>query len=426
MAQLFFAHGVKRVSMDNQADTSMPIFLDDCHRVIEAPSQWIMTVAKKGSRSNETLQQYSQIMNRYLQWLDDNGYTAHGWAMVDEDIFTEFIEFLCRPGVGGESVLYYCARIKSFYSWARTNGHRHFLDFEADGITGKIEVALKNQLMLAHVKSTVTVKRLGFETPMGKPALHEKEVEKFVTVRNHKIALSLMDDCVYQIIATIIWTIGLRPRDLFQLPYRGKDQNRNLIPYDADDLPSDLDHQEITFWFRSKGKHRSIEFPGLLWRVICERYIPLRRVRAELYFKKHRISPSNDTLFLTGDGEIVDNNKLRYAFAKAVTKSRSLPSDALGDKFTGSKYTPRMLRHSCATYFIYEHLKQQNLLGKPYRYDPSVDEKLRRMLGHEDIETTYKYYVHLVNRFHSDDLLRDLKNSHVNQALNSLLESMDY
>ena len=50
MAQLFFAHGVKRVSMDSQANTSMPIFLDDCRRVIEAPSQWIINVAKNGSR----------------------------------------------------------------------------------------------------------------------------------------------------------------------------------------------------------------------------------------------------------------------------------------------------------------------------------------------------------------------------------------
>lgn len=426
MVQLHFGNGVRRISADNQADTSMPIFLDDRHRVIEVPSRWIMSIAQKASRANETLHQYSYIMNRYLEWLDQCGYSAHGWAMVDEDIFAQYIEYLCAPGVDGNSIRYYCARIRSFYKWASENGYRHFFDLDVENINGKVEVALKNQLLLAHIKPAITFTKLNFETPTGKPALHEKEVEKFVTEPNHRIALSLMDDIVYQVIATIIWITGLRPRDLFQLPYRGKDENRGFIPYDADEIPDDLVHREITFFFRSKGKHRSIEFPGALWRVICERYIPLRRERAELYFQKYKISPNNNTLFLTRDGEVVDYDRLRYAFGKVVPKSRSIPAEAPVSRFSGTKYKPSMLRHSCATYFVYEHLKQQKLLGKPYLYDPTVDDKLRRMLGHEDVETTYKYYVHLVNRFHNDDLLIDLKRSQVNQGLNALLESMNY
>ncbi|OWW18044.1 integrase [Noviherbaspirillum denitrificans] len=280
--------------------------------------------------------------------------------------------------------------------------------------------------MLAHVRSSIEVTRLDFDTPMGKKALHEQEVEMFVTERNHKIILAAMNDIVYQIIATILWVTGLRPRDLFQLPYRGKEQNNGFIPYDADEIPDDLDQQEITYWFRSKGKHRSIQFPGLLWRAICELYIPVRRERADLHFAKYGISPSNSALFLAANGEIVNADRLRHAFSKAVQKSRALPLGVAGHGFTGRKYTPRMLRHSCATYFVYEHLKRNKLLGRPYQYDPSVDDRLRRMLGHEDVGTTYKYYVHLVIRFHNDDLLRDLKNSHVNQALSALLEVMNY
>lgn len=426
MVQLHFASGVTRVSMDNQAEKTMPIFLDERHRVIEVPSQWIMWVAKRGSRSNETLHHYSAIMFRYLQWLEGEGYGPHAWDRIDEDIFDKFIESLCVPGISSSSVLYYCARIKSFYTWAQQKGYKHFLDFEPDGLEQKIDVSLRNQFLLAHVNSAVKVKRIGICNPLGKKPIYEKEVEKFVTERNHRIALSLFDDMVYQIIATIIWTTGLRPRDLLQIPYRGRDHNIEFVPYDVEDIPSDLGTRQLNYLFRSKGKHRSIDFPGVLWRVICQYYVPLRRARAELYYQRHGVTPSNSVLFLAKDGEPVNAHRMRYAFGKVVSIARGSAPGTSAHEFNGRRYNPRMLRHSCATYFVYEHLKSQSLIGKPYQYDPSVDEKLRRMLGHADVETTYKYYVHLVNRFHSDDLLRDLKNSHVNHALDDLLDALGY
>jgi site-specific recombinase XerD len=426
MANLFFANGVQRVSRDNPSDKSMPIFLDTEHRVIEAPTLWAMAVARKMSRSKATLDQYSGMMQRYLRWLEENGYGSQSWAMVDEDIFVNYIEWICTPDIQHNTVAGYCARIASFYKWATRKGYKHFFNLDMADAENVIEVTLTNQRLLAHIKPSIKVTKLNFDTPAGRPALHEVEVEKFVTEKNHKAALGLMDDIVYRIIATIIRITGLRPRDLFQLPYRGKGVNGGFVPFELCDLPSDIDKKDIYFYFRSKGKDRSIEFPGVLWRVICEFYIPLRRERAELYYKKYGISPKNDQLFLSEEGRVVNAYMLRYNFAKVVERARALPLEGSNLVFTGRRYNPRMLRHSCATYFVYEHLKKFNQLGKPYRYDPAVDEKLRRILGHEDVETTYKYYVHLVNRFHHDDLLADLKKSHVNQGLNALLDTLGY
>jgi site-specific recombinase XerD len=426
MANLFFANGVKRISRDNPSNTSMPIFLDNEHRVIEAPSLWAMDVARKRSRSKATLDQYCRIMQRYLRWLEENGYSSQSWAMVDEDIFVNYIESICTADIKHGTIIGYCARISSFYKWATRKGYEHFFDLDLTAAGNLVEVTLTNQRLLAHIKPSFAVTKLNFDTPIGRPALHELEVEKFVTEKNHKAALCLLDDIVYRVIATIIRITGLRPRDLFQLPYRGKGVNGGFVPFEVCDLPPDLDKRDIHFYFRSKGKDRSIEFPGILWRVICEIYIPHRRVRAELYYKKHGISPRNDQLFLTDEGRVVNAYMLRYNFAKILQKGRTAPLESKKADFTGRGYTPRMLRHSCATYFVYEHLKKFNQLGKPYRYDPAVDEKLRRMLGHNDVETTYKYYVHLVNRFHNDDLLADLKKSHVNQGLNALLDALGY
>lgn len=426
MVQLFNAHGVRRVSRDYPSDTAIPIFLDDSHRVIEAPSLWILSVARKASRSRATLRKYSAILYRYLRWLDNNGFSAQAWETVDEDIFELYVESICTPEVEGKTIVDYCARISSFYKWASRKGYDHYFDIDLAEVENVVEVNLKNQLLLANIKPGIVVTKLNFDTPAGRPALHELEVEKFVSDRNQKVALHLMDDMVYRIIATIIRITGLRPRDLFQLPYRGKGENCGFIPYDLDEIPDNLKGRDIRFSFRSKGKDRSIEFPGLLWSVICEKYIPLRRERAQIYYQRSGISPSNDQLFLTEDGDVVNDYMLRYNFAKVVRKGNASPSTGSDVLFTGRKYTPRMLRHSCATYFVLGHLKLTNRLGKPYRYDPEVDEALRRLLGHADIETTYRYYVHLVNRFHHDDLLSDLKRSHVNEGLSTLLEEIGY
>lgn len=44
-------------------------------------------------------------------------------------------------------------------------------------------------------------------------------------------------------------------------------------------------------------------------------------------------------------------------------------------------------------------------------------------MGHNDIETTYKYYVHLVNRFVQDDLIYDLQKQQANERLSGFFEA---
>jgi integrase len=103
-----------------------------------------------------------------------------------------------------------------------------------------------------------------------------------------------------------------------------------------------------------------------------------------------------------------------------------LAAKALDVKFKGRRFTACMIRHSCATYFVYEALKQKGRLGQHFVYDAALDEELRKLMGHKDIKTTLEYYVHLVNRFVHDDLLVDLKRAQVDSCLSALLEHHDY
>lgn len=396
------------------------IFFDDEYQLLEAPTKWMMSIAKLKSRSSETSRNYAHILGRYLDWLDQTGYGSQSWQSIDEDIFDSYLLHLAQPKANGSSnqhgtLFHYACRIFDFYSWASREGYPHHLDIDIEEIAHKLDA---HQHLLGHMASSVSVTKLDFNLPTGRPALHQRELDKFVTQSDYEVALTLLDDPVFKIIAAIIRITGMRPKDLLQLPYRGKGPNAGFVPYDLGEIPPNLDETEIHYEFASKGKSRSIAFPGKLWRVICENYLPARRDRATLYYKKHGISPPNSALFLTADGAIVTYPTLYYHFSKVPIKAAEFNPKP----YRGRRFSACMLRHTCATYFVYEALKRKGRLGQSFVYDAALDEELRQMLGHNDVKTTLQYYVHLINRFVHDDLLQDLKRSQVDSGLSAILE----
>lgn len=400
------------------------IFFDNEYQLLEAPTKWIISIAKRKSRSSETSRNYAHILGRYLDWLDLSGYGSQSWQWIDEDIFDSYLLHLAQPKTDGSTIqhktlLHYASRIHDFYSWARHEAYPHHLDIEIEEINLRLDA---HQHLLGHLATSVSVNKLDFNLPTGRPTLHQRELDKFVTHSDYEAAMALFDDPVFMIIAAIIRITGMRPKDLLQLPYRGKRQNSGFIPFDSNEMPSNIDETEIHYEFASKGRSRSIAFPGKLWRVICENYLPLRRERAILYYRKHGISPPNSALFLTAEGTIVTYPTLYYHFSKIPIKAAELNPKT----YKGRRFSACMLRHTCATYFVYEALQQKKRLGQSFVYDASLDEELRKMLGHKDVKTTLEYYVHLVNRFVHDDLLQDLKRSQVDVGLSVILNKHQY
>ncbi len=424
--RLLRGHGlVHHVAYEREG---IPVFFDDKHALIEPATAWILKIAKLKSRSEHTTRKYAGILARYLQWLDDRGYGANSWASIDEAIFDEYLFHISKPPVGTsfgamhETLLDYAYRIFNFYNWARKNGYEHSLDIEEEDLAIKIG----EQSMLDHIGMEMKVIKLGFNLPTGRPALHQQELDKFVNQQDFEVALNVMDDIVFQIMAVIIRITGLRPKDLLQVPYRGSGLNSGFIPYDEDQVPHELDAKDISFTFRSKGRVRSIGFPGKLWAVICKCYIAIRRERAALYEKFHGVSPPNSALFLTKDGFIVNYSILYYHFARVPELAKAAGPLKDGRVYQGRKFSARMLRHTCATYFVHEALKRRNMLGRSFVYDAALDEALRKLLGHVDVKTTLEYYVHLANRFVHDDLIVDLRRSEVDAGLNELLKKLGY
>lgn len=373
---------------------TVPIYLTDTYDVIEGPSYWAIDVAKRGSKSDDTLKQYTTTLARFLQWLDnESSKGAETWQLVDEDVINAYISFLVEErdekGRPSDSTIEaYIAILEYFYKWARKEEYIHYWEMDIK----KVTIQIKNKSM---INRRIEVEKRSFKLQTGKQTHVDRERDKFILKENmHKIITSF-DDVVYAFIALVFWQTGLRPKELFQLPYMGEGLNAGLKRYQDEELKN---LQPILFEFESKGKRRSIKFPSDIWEFICRAWMPLRVERATKYKEKHGIMPRNSVLFLSANGSIVTRKMLRDNFTKVTEK----------DDFPIRKLTPYMFRHSFATYFVYDRLKALNMLGKPYDYNAVIDAELKEWMGHSDIDTTYKYYVHLLNRYFKEDLLIEL------------------
>jgi site-specific recombinase XerD len=388
--------------------SSLPLFLTNEFEVIEGPTLWVAQVALRRSRSDRTLKCYSNNLEGFLKWLDEKGYKADQWQNVDEDIINSYITSLIerRDSKGkpdDNSIESYIARIADFYKWASDNGYEHFWRMKRDRLRRTIkDIGLRD--------ITIEVERREIKLGGGQSTGLKKEVEKFLDDDAFKILLRLLDDLVYKVMAVIIRIIGARPKGLLQLPYLGVGPNAGLRRYREHELNN---LEDIPFTFKSKGKYQTIPVPGELWQFICLHWMPERQKRAELYRQRWGVSPPNNVLFLSEDGTPVTYKMLHSHFGK-VASHPDFPRDRM---------TPYMLRHAFATYFVLRHLQAMNRLEQPYVYDVAVDDELRKFMGHNDINTTYKHYVHLVNRFVRDDLIYDLQKHQTKEILSGFFES---
>lgn len=114
--------------------------------------------------------------------------------------------------------------------------------------------------------------------------------------------------------------------------------------------------------------------------------MPLRNKRAELYREKYGRSVGNGCLFLSEAGHPVSYHMLWSNFNKVSNHP----------EFSGKRFCPKMLRHAWATYYVYLAHKNEGLLHHEYVYNVTHADHLRKFMGHTDVETTFRHYVHVV------------------------------
>jgi len=404
---LFNTSGLKNT--DVYPKDTVPIFLDDDFRVLEGPSYWAIALAQKRSRSLETLKQYTTVLARFLQWRDDNGVKATNWQLTDEDVMNAYIGYIInnrdpngKPS--NKTVEDYIAILSYFFKWATEKGYKHYWKLDSKKVTVQI---MGSTAMVKTEKQIDGRIRIG----NGSTTHVDRERDKFIHRENIPRIMELFDDVVYAFMVLVLWRTGLRPKELFQLPFKGTGLNSGLKRYRDEELSS---LKEILFRFESKGKDRDIKFPSDVWAVICSKWMPEWIKRAASYQERNNGKmPPNSALFLSENGTIVTQKMLRDNFNKVAQDSRC----------PEKRITPYMFRHAFATYFVLDRLEQYNLLGKAYVYNAVVDAELREWMGHEDIGTTYKYYVHLINRNFHNGLL-DVLDDPINKEIFNSFEKL--
>jgi len=394
------------------------LYLTDDHRVIEFPTLWAATVAKRRSKSKETLKQYTSTLARWLRFLDDFGYGAENWQNVDRDVIDHFLDEIIkrRDELGrpsDETIEGYMARITDFYRAATKAGYSHYWDMDNEAFSRVIKekTITTQEVVVKGIKREIKMSR-------GKSSRFADEMSKFVHQQHLIRAMGLFDDYVYVVIAYVIRNTALRPKELFQLPYRGTGLNLGLQPYRlvteeqvcdegcntieklvTDDVNATPVEGDIPFDFESKGKRRKINFPLHVWKFICKYWMPERVKRAKLYAENNELgngrSPSNNCLFLSKEGRPVTYGMLIDHFNKV----------AKHPDYIKRPFTPKMLRHSWATYYVYHALKAENSLHNDYVYNVAHDDYLRKFMGHEDLDTTYRFYVHIVHIYARKDVM---------------------
>jgi site-specific recombinase XerD len=414
------------------------LYLTNNHEVIEYPTIWAAEVAKRKSHSAETLEQYGSTLGRWLQFLDDNGYRAENWQTVDRDVAYQFLDTLIagRDELGrpvDETIESYMARITDFYRCATKAGYKHYWDMDNEEFSRiiKDKTETTEEVEITGLKKEVKLSR-------GKSTSVKSEMNKFVHEQHLNKAMGLFDDYVYVVMAYVIRNTALRPKELFQLPYKGVGKNDDLAHHrivieettdengnkvtketlvkdkilDGEKVPTKITG-DINFTFESKGKNRSIMIPLHIWKYICKVWMPERNRRAEIYREKHKVGPGNNCLFISVQGCPVTYDMLIYHFNKV----------AKHPEYVKRPFTPKMLRHSWATYYVYLELKKDGKLNSGYEYNYVHDEYLRKYMGHSDITTTYKYYVHLVQICFRKDVMGKILEE-ANRELNSIVEDL--
>jgi len=236
--------------------------------------------------------------------------------------------------------------------------------------------------MLAHTKNSL----VSYKTDPCHKAVETKEDYKEEVVTPEwaaKLFAALENiDPVYNHIAFMMMTTGLRIGGIIQFPLGANKQNPNWLRY-PELKQTAKSQQGLRYIPKGKRQIKQCMVPTAALEELHQNYIKkIRPERAKLYESKKGTIASH-ILWLNKNGKEIYRNDIWNAFSKA---------SALIER----KITPQFMRHTYATYIIYNYFKAHGL--KPnLAYAHDIHEQLRKQLGHSSKKTTQMYIKTIMN-----------------------------
>lgn len=328
-----------------------------------------VTYMKKGGRREaETIVNNYNHMKIWLDYCVDVG-VRYDQATFDIHLVV-FREYLLEKGLLPQSINVYYRTWRSFYEWCDFQGLPHLMQFPA-----KLQKKIK--------RSTGSFFQSNVHTIESDPALLAVEVELDYKdfILNDQGYDALADalkniDPVYEMIAYIMVTTGLRIGGVLQFPVGANERNPNWLRYPELAETGRLAQKLI---YLPKGKKRlrhCLVVTEALAKVHAEYIKSLRVERVKLFNERHgaeTIAP----MWINKNGKAVFDYDVWNAFKEASLR-------------IGRRVVPHHLRHTYATYIVYNYFCAHGL--KPnLAYAHDVHEQLKAQLGHSDIEVTKGY-----------------------------------
>lgn len=328
-----------------------------------------VTYMKKGGRREvETIKNNYNHMKIWLDYCTDVGVRYDQATFeIHLDVFRKY---LLERGVLPQSVNVYYRTWRSFYEWCDCQGLPNLMQFPA-----KFPKKIKH--------SSGRLFQSNINTIESDPALLAVEITNDYKdfVLNDQEYDALADalrniDPVYEMIAYMMVTTGLRIGGVLQFPVGANERNPNWLRY-PELAATGRAAQKLIYLPKGNKRFRScIVVTEALAKVHAEYITSLRVERTKLFSGRSGteiIAP----MWINKHGKAIFNYDIWNAFKEASLK-------------VGRRVTPHYLRHTYATYIVYNYFRAHGL--KPnLSYAHDVHEQLKAQLGHSDVEVTKGY-----------------------------------
>lgn len=215
----------------------------------------------------------------------------------------------------------------------------------------------------------------------------QKKPKSLITNEEIRALIESYSDPVYAVMFKLSLGTAMRPMDLCRFPYIGNGPNKHIMPYSQ---MSKTESAKVEYLVKqSKGnKTRPIVINRADLKVLEDQYIrPYYAERARKYEKQFGEKCPPSILFLNSRGYPVTPSKVasRTNEAKKFALA-NYPGFRQGVRFYDA-------RHWWPTMFLIRFFGEALLTTSADALYLAVGQVLKDQMGHEDLETTFKYYV---------------------------------
>lgn len=279
--------------------------------------------------------------------------------------------------------------ILNYFKWLHNSGYITNVSIEHKNWIANF----KNQRMLNYIQQTAKQVIDAKNIKVLDKERRQSSSKSLITNQEIKALINAYTDPAYSALFKLSLGTGMRPIELVQFPYLGNGENKHIMPYSE----MDKDNPTIGFEIIGKGKKlRTVRINIKDLKELDNTYIkPFYNERRKLYREKYGIECPPSILFL---------NKVGKPITPTMISKRSNDAKLRAMKFYPDfreKITFYEARHWWPTMFALEFFKEKLLDSSSEVLYAAFAEALKNQMGHEDLETTYKYYIDMARLVYS-------------------------